>query len=418
MQTLNRVLTLALAWLLLQVSPAAFATQNSWDQVYLDGPIETTLPDGSSRTLHPSCSGGPQVVPGSPLPVPSDTQYYFFVQAGNPNKILIGLDGGGACWDAATCIGSPLTGDSTYTVALDETPARLANAEGFFDSSNPDNPFHNYTKVFVPYCSGDVHWGSKDTTYVLDIAPGTQLPWVIHHRGLDNFLGALDWLQKNGREHYRIDFGRARDVTVSGASAGGYGANVAFAYVAELTPRARHSLVSDAAIGVLNEDFYTTAIFDPANPGSESWGVQDSLPPWVAGFNGLLAQGAAFPQGFLPSVFAALADYKPDARMASLTTNLDLVQVFFYGLMKGVVPPDAATAGEWYFLMTQITAAAAALPNYRFFIEEGTFHTFIGSDAAVYGVGANGISLAEWIRAMVKPGNRAWDNLDAGPPGP
>ena len=191
--------------------------------------VKVTLPDGSTRTLMPSCSGGPQIVQGVPFPVPADTQYYFFVQAGNPNKILIGLDGGGACWDAATCIGSPLTGNSTYTVALDETPARLANAEGFFDSSNPDNPFHNYTKVFIPYCSGDVHWGSKTTIYNLG-----GLEWPIHHRGLDNFLGVLDWLQKNGRKSYRVDFGRARDVTVTGASAGGYGANVAFAYVAEI----------------------------------------------------------------------------------------------------------------------------------------------------------------------------------------
>ena len=86
----------------------------------------------------------------------------------------------------------------------------------------------------------------------------------------------------------------------------------------------------------------------------------------------------------------------------------------FYSLMKG--QPPAAVAGEWYFWMTQITAAAASLPNYRFFIEDGTFHTFIGSNDATYGVGANGVSLAEWVRAMIKPGKRAWDNLDAGPP--
>lgn len=411
MLTLSRTLILALAALLLHAPETSFAAQDSWDQIDLTGPIETTLPDGTTRTLMPSCTGGPQLVPDVPFPVPADTQYYFFVQAGNPNKILIGLDGGGACWDAATCIGSPLTGNSTYTVALDETPARLADSEGFFDSSNPDNPFHNYTKIFVPYCSGDVHWGSTTTVYDFG-----GLQWPIHHRGLDNVLGVLDWLQKNGRRHYRIDFARARDVTVTGASAGGYGANVAFAYVAELTPRARHSLISDAAIGVLTDDFYRTAIFDPASPDSASWGVEGSLPSWVPGFDTILAQGAAFPNGFVPSVFAALAAYKPDAKMASLTTNLDLVQVFFYSLMKG--EPPAAVAGEWYFWMTQLTAAAASLPNYRFFIEDGTFHTFIGGDATTYGVGANGISLAEWVRAMIKPGNRVWDNLDAGPPSP
>ena len=247
--------------------------------------------------------------------------------------------------------------------------------------------------------------------------PAGPIPWVIHHRGLDNFLGVLDWLQKNGRKEYRIDFGRARDVTVTGASAGGYGANVAFAYVAEMTPRARHSLVSDAAIGVLTQGFYETAIYDPANPGSESWGVQGSLPAWVPGFDTILEDNYAYPNGFLPSVFTALAGYKPNARMASLTTNLDEVQVAFFFLMQDPpLPPIGAVAVQWYLAMKEMTAAAAALPNYRFFIEDGTFHTFIGSNEATYEVGANGIALAEWLRAMIKPGKRAWDNLDAGPP--
>ena len=65
----------------------------------------------------------------------------------------------------------------------------------------------------------------------------------------------------------------------------------------------------------------------------------------------LLAQGAALPNGFVPSVFAALAAYKPDARLASLTSNLDLVQIGVYGLMRGVFPPDATIAVEWYFAM-------------------------------------------------------------------
>jgi hypothetical protein len=63
-----------------------------------------------------------------------------------------------------------------------------------------------------------------------------------------------------------------------------------------------------------------------------------------------------------------------------------------------------------------MTAATASLPNYRFFIDAGAFHTFIGSDEKVYGVGVNGISLADWVQQMIKPGKRVWDNLDAGPP--
>ena len=112
-----------------------------------------------------------------------------------------------------------------------------------------------------------------------------------------------------------------------------------------------------------------------------------------------------------------LSDYKPDAHMASLTSNLDLVQIFFYELMDGAVPPDPGLPAEWYRSMAEITATTADdLFNYRFFIDDGTFHTFLGSDERVYEVGANGISLAEWIGEMIKPGDGVWDNLDAGPP--
>ncbi len=404
----------ALFALALAFAIPADAAKNQWDQISLAGPIDATLPDGSKRAVNPSCSGGPQIQPDGSL-APASTDYYFFVQKGNPNKLLIGLDGGGACWDAATCIGSPLTGNSTYTVSLDETPQRLADSEGLFDARNPENPFQNYTKIFIPYCSADVHWGSKDTTYVLPLGGGA-LPWTIHHRGTDNFVAVLDWLKKNGRKAYGIDFGRARDVTVTGASAGGYGANLAFAYVAEMTPRARLSLISDAAIGVQNESFYKTGIYDPAT-GTANWGVERNLPPWVPGLDeGLLATQVAYPSGLVRSIFGALSAYKPDARLATLTSNLDGVQIGFYGLMVGDFPPGIGTAIDWYTTMAIETALTAQLPNYRFFIDDGTFHTFIGSDQRVYEVGANGITLAAWIRAMVKPGNRTWENLDAGPP--
>ncbi len=389
--------------------------EKGWERIPLNGPIKTRLPDGSTRVLHPSCSGGPEMAEAGP--VPASTDYYFFVQRGNPNKVLIALDGGGACWDAATCIGSPLSGNSTYTVSLNGIPGTIASAGGIFSNHNSKNPFRNYTKIFIPYCSADIFWGSKDTTYVLDLEPNNRLRWTIRHRGTDNFLGVLDWLQKYGRANYRVDLSRARHVTVAGLSAGGYGASLAFAYIAQLTPKANHNLVSDSAIGVLTRNFYTTALYNPGNPGSETWGVPGNFPSWVRGFNNqFFVQGAAFPNGFVPSLFAALADYQPNAHMASLTTNLDSVQILFYGLMKGVFPADAATAGEWYAAMSRMTAATASLPSYRFFIDAGSLHTFIASNQRVYEVGANGLSVAQWVRAMIKPGNRTWQNLDAGPP--
>jgi hypothetical protein len=390
---------------------------SDWERIDLTGSFTVELPDGDggtvSRTLEPSCSGGP--VPDGSAPLgfsPGSSDYYFFVRQGNPNRILIALDGGGACWNAATCIGSPLTGNSTYTVELDETAEGLGQGQGLLDISNTENPYKNYTQVFVPYCSGDIHWGSKDVTYTFN-SPVGPIPWEIRHRGSDNVLSVLNWLKTQGRKEYKIDFARAKDVTVTGLSAGGYGATLAYPYVAEMSPKARLNLISDAAIGVQTQEFYEQTVYSSADPESATWGVKDSLPDFVPGLNEtFLATTPA--AAFTPALFGLLANYTPDANLSALTHDFDGVQVFFYALQTGQLSdgaPTPAAFGAWNFQMKAITAAAATNPNYRFFIRNGFEHTFLSSDAQTYDVMSNGISVADWIRNQIKPGNRAWDNL-------
>lgn len=403
----------------LTVSAGAYASE--WERIDLTGSYTIELPDGDgateSRTLEPSCSGGPVADVESPLGFRSgNPDYYFFVRQGNPNRILIALDGGGACWDADTCIGSPLSGSSTYSVELDETAEGLGQGEGLLDISNKDNPYKNYTQVFIPYCSADIHWGRKDVTYTLSLPTGP-LPWEIRHRGSDNVLSVLNWLETQGRKAYKLDFARAKDITVTGLSAGGYGATLAYPYVAEMSPRARLNLISDAAIGVQTQAFYEQTIFDPESPESASWGVKDSIPSFVPGLDEtfLATTPAAV---FTPALFGLLANYTPDANLSALTHDFDGVQVFFYALQTGQlaptptgVAPTPAAFGAWNAQMQSITAASAANPNYRFFIREGFEHTFLANDEQTYQVMGNGISVADWIRNQIKPGNRAWDNL-------
>ena len=387
-----------------------------WTQIFLTGPITHQLPDGTTRVLRPMCAGGP--VPTAEGPVVAPTQYSFFIKRGNPERLVVALDGGGACWDADTCVGSPLSAEgSSYSEVVDETPQTLAQGEGLLDDRNPANPYKSYTKVFIPYCTGDVHWGSKDTTYVLPLPNGDTLPWLIHHHGSDNLLAVLHWLQSHTHRDSRIDLRKLKDLSVVGTSAGGYGTLLAFPYFAQEARRARLDLIADAAIGVLTNTFYRTALFNPSSPGSESWGFGDNLPSWVPGYNTLLASGVVNANAIMPAAFAALAGYKPAAHLASLTNNFDSVQIGFYSAMKGVFPPGQTEAFEWYRGMKDATLSAATLPNYRYFIDKGSAHTLTTSNTQTYGVGVNGISLAAWLQAMIKPGAGPWDSLDnAGPP--
>ncbi|MEM1187900.1 MAG: pectin acetylesterase-family hydrolase [Pseudomonadota bacterium] len=399
--------------------------KEGWQRIEVPSEMTVTLADGTMRDVSPSCSGGPTLInpelpPGPGNLAPADTDFAFFVKPGNENRILFFMDGGGACWDAETCIGSPLIGDSSYAQSVTETVEGLEQAGGVLSSSNGDNPFKKYTQVFVPYCTGDIHFGTKDTTYTLPLGPGVTVPWTIRHRGVDNFLATIHMLNTSVRKNENTlvaNFDKARRIMVTGVSAGGYGATAVFPYIAEdARPKAKLNLVSDSAVGVQTNEFYSGVIYDV--DGNDSWGVVDALPPWVPAYSDpdfFLNQATGNAAQFQPLLWQALSSYKPEARLASVTPNLDSVQIGFYAITRPGVS-IAEVAAEWYLNALSILNQTAALPNYRIFIEEGAFHTFLASDRRFYEAGVLGIPLRNWIRAMTRPGDGAWENLDAGPP--
>jgi len=127
-------------------------------------------------------------------------------------RLVVFLNGGGACWDAQTCF-------ELHTAASIDTPfgaaefaALRANLEAYpLFGRAAGSPFQNASFVFVPYCTGDLHAGRVATQYTT--ASGSR---TVHHLGQVN----LDALWPRLRE-LRPAADRAWLV---GASAGGYGA--------------------------------------------------------------------------------------------------------------------------------------------------------------------------------------------------
>lgn len=148
------------------------------------------------------------VEPGGDTVCSDGTAYRFFVRPGDPARLMFYFQGGGACWNGATC--DPDL-DPTYYVNLADTDP--SKAHGVFAFDNPDNPFADYSVVFAPYCTGDVHLGDRVATYT---APETEdhetHEFVINHKGSVNALAVLDW----AGEH----FFRPATVFVTGSSAG------------------------------------------------------------------------------------------------------------------------------------------------------------------------------------------------------
>lgn len=148
----------------------------------------------------------------------------FYVLPGDPHKFTITLAGGGECNDAPSCT-SRLTsslGSSKYFA-----PSQTLDAGAHY--ANPDaqaNPaFASWTHVMLPYCSGDLHMGTRTAA-----SADTFGLYFSGHLVLNATLGALEG------EH---GLAGATDILLTGDSAGGIGVWPNLDWLAARYPSAR-----------------------------------------------------------------------------------------------------------------------------------------------------------------------------------
>ena len=130
------------------------------------------------------------------------TNYSVFTREGDPKKLLIFLQGGGACWQGF--YNCNILGDV-------QSPPAAGPYPGVFDSTSSVNPFADYSVVYMPYCDGSTFGGDNDV-----IDPLFPYGPTRHHRGLRNVSAGMDVAKEM--------FPRAKQITVMGHSAGGVGA--------------------------------------------------------------------------------------------------------------------------------------------------------------------------------------------------
>jgi hypothetical protein len=156
------------------------------------------------------------------------TDYSVFTREGDPKKLLVFLQGGGACWqDFYAC--------NILSEAQEPgEAAQFAGRFGVFDDTQAENPFADHSVVYMPYCDGSVFGGDNDVN-------DGNFPFgpTRHHRGLRNVSAGMDVASAT--------FPNAKQITVMGHSAGGVG-------VASFTPfLARFNFGSNAKLTVFND---------------------------------------------------------------------------------------------------------------------------------------------------------------------
>ncbi|HYC01267.1 MAG TPA: pectin acetylesterase-family hydrolase [Candidatus Limnocylindrales bacterium] len=344
------------------------------------------------------------IVPGSTVPylgkdlkpacVDGDP-YLFFARrghSGDENKILMYYQGGGACWNNASCFG---IGTCSRTADAGDNPELVGT--GFADLDNPDNPFRNWSVVFVTYCSCDVHWGgANSTTY----GSGS----TAYHRGRTNAAVVEKW----AREHF-LD---PEAVFVTGSSAGSYGAIMNSYYlIRDVWPSADFSVLGDGGVGVITKEWLDSYI-------QSSWKVEEVLPTDIPGVEPPVTQLS------IVELTNGLAARFPNARFAHYDSSYDGgggSQCNFFQVMKN--PDNVAAWGNWWVPTCQWNQCmrdfksqiAAASPNYRYFTGAGSRHTMFGSDK-IYtetksrDADGNPVRILDFVNAMIS--NTGWVNAD------
>jgi hypothetical protein len=210
--------------------------------------------DSEPQELEPMDAGWEEVVPGGDCRCADGSEYSFYARDADPTKVVLFLDGGGACWSAETC--DP-EGANEYQRTV-EPP----NGEGIFDFDDERNPLADSSFVYVPYCTGDVHLGDATADY----APGL----TVEHKGFVNGTAALD--------HLATTFPDATEVVVVGASAGAVSAPTYAGLVADRMPDAHVTSIADSGGSYPDDRSFDDIMFEGP------WGLDGTLPDWPEGY--------------------------------------------------------------------------------------------------------------------------------------
>jgi hypothetical protein len=154
-------------------------------------------------------------------------------------KLVILVEGGGACWEAANCYGIivPVTAvhlDGFNAQTFAGVRAQFFDSNWMFQRTDPTSLFGDATWVFVPYCTGDLHAGTRENIYS---ALGQQR--TMHHKGAMNMDAMLA----------RIASYPASVIYAIGISAGGYGVELNWDRIAAAFPgRTTHAFADGSQL--------------------------------------------------------------------------------------------------------------------------------------------------------------------------
>lgn len=307
--------------------------------------------------------------PGGDTICSRGTEYAYAVRGGTVNKVVIDFMGGGACWDGFTCS----VADAIFASEVNPEALLRASGQGIYDRDNPENPFKDWYHVFIPYCTGDIHWGNNVVTY----GDGEDA-FDINHKGAVNAGAVMDWIYEN--------FERPERILVTGCSAGAYGSLGWAPYVMDHYGDSEVVQVGDSGAGVITEDFFQNSF--------PSWKAFEHSPRFIAGLDpdktDLYSVDLAYMYGQIGSHF-------PQFKVGQYNTMFDNNQTFYYQAMGGENGAEGWSEG----MNAMVASSHEQAENFYSYTASGEQHCIIVSDN-FYNVQEDGVRLVDWFQDLAE----------------
>lgn len=267
----------------------------------------------STQSLSELRPGWTNIVPADAGTCALGDEFSFWARPGDPSKLLVTLEGGGACWSGQHCA---LDAQPTYAPFAGSGDDPTLDA-GIFDLEHPENPVADYSMVYISTCNADVFLGDSEVTYDVE-SPGAPPDTVtIQHRGYPNTMAALNWVFN------RVE--APETVFVVGWSAGAIPSPIYTSIIADRYPDARIAHFADGA------GAYRAG--DKLAPFFENHGTLDVLAE-VGGYEGFTTETLSF-----EDFYVVESGKHPEITYHQYNTVEDHIAYKFLGIMGIVDTP-------------------------------------------------------------------------------
>ena len=295
------------------------------------------------------------------------------------DNILIYLEGGGACFNAGTCLANP----SFFGKIQFDSWANTGLQSGIHNKRDDDNPFRDWNMIYIPYCTGDVHSGTN-TSADIDIGFNN-----LNMVGYNNVTLALNAIQMYMEDR------DLEEVFLTGSSAGGFGTLTNASQVAEIFSGAKLTVLDDSGPVQMNQEAQPDCL-DENWAEMWQWHVPDDFAAFTTG-----AQST-----HVKNLYEYLATKHPDVEFGLISSLEDDIIRAFYGYGENDCDPPLDVAvkvtAEAYRsgLIHLRDSVLSEFPNWHTYYVDNASHTFNALPGTFKTLEVEGVLFRDWVNDL------------------